>query len=131
MEPVLGNIRHNKRPPIENNIRRSRHHGDPENRTHVPACGWTWGFCTALLGIRLAPKRKASLPFVVAIGVGCGVTIGGLLVVGVAFLGDRTVFDDSGLAFMISIGLFAFAGACHGYQAYRETPLDDMGESDA
>ena len=79
----------------------------------------------------MARKRKASLLCLVAIGAGCGVLIGGLLAVGIAFLGDRSLLDDSGLGLMVSICLFALAGACYGYQACKETPVVAQGESDA
>ncbi len=61
----------------------------------------------------------------IAIGTGCGLIVGGLLAVAIALLSGAALFRDSGLGLIIGLGLSAFAGACYGFQAHRETPADD------
>lgn len=82
------------------------------------------------LGTKLVTTRRASLFFCVSIGAGCGVVLGGLLMGGIALLSDRP-FAESDLGLVVLLAGFAFAGAMHGAQAWRETPKDDHGASDA
>lgn len=74
--------------------------------------------------------RRASLLFCVSIGAGCGGILGGLLMGGIALLSDRP-FAESALGFVVLLAVFAFVGAMYGVQAWRETPTDHRGASDA
>lgn len=79
---------------------------------------------------RLTTTRRAGLLFCVSIGVCCGVILGGLLMGAFALLSNRPFAEDA-LGFAVLLFAFAFVGAMYGVQAWRETPQNDHGASDA
>ena len=78
----------------------------------------------------MAAPRRARLLFAICIGVICSVALGGLLVGALALLSER-LFIESVWVFSAVLAAFAVAGALYGFQAWRETPVDEREESDA
>jgi NhaP-type Na+/H+ or K+/H+ antiporter len=74
--------------------------------------------------------RRATLLFAVSVGTACGLILGGLVIGAISLLGDRPA-AESALVFAVALAAFALAGALYGFQAWRETPADDHGVSDA
>lgn len=62
----------------------------------------------------------------ITLGACCGLIIGGFLAVAIALFSGAALFRDSGLGLMIGLAMFGVGGACCGFQAYRETPADDL-----